>query len=260
MLKTNRKKNQTGIALITVLVFVLLSMLLALWASKTSFFAEMIVSNDADYQRTFEAAQALIQDAELDIQNQNADGSPCTAIKCREVAATSNSNIPLIPITGQDLRFLISDLSLKTSQEGCSHGLCAKRFVEQDFWNSTATLEKMAKNNVGARYGDYTASTTNKGSNPILAEKNTSTKGGWYWIEILCFSGGCDDTSNSMQSVDGLIVDETTGKKANTLKFNLSPNAVYRITALAYGLKQGTRVVLQQVYVPSRSEANIKTD
>lgn len=28
----------------------------------------MVVGNDADYQRAFEAAQSLIQDAELDIQ------------------------------------------------------------------------------------------------------------------------------------------------------------------------------------------------
>ena len=47
---------------------VMLSMLLALWGSRTALFNELIVGNDADYQRTFEAAQALIQDAEFDIQ------------------------------------------------------------------------------------------------------------------------------------------------------------------------------------------------
>ncbi len=42
-----------------VMVSVMLSMLLALWASRTSLFNEMVVGNDTDYQFAFEAAQAL---------------------------------------------------------------------------------------------------------------------------------------------------------------------------------------------------------
>ena len=52
--------RQRGIALFVVLVFVMLSMLLALWASRTSLFNEMVVGNDADYQRAFEAALPCI--------------------------------------------------------------------------------------------------------------------------------------------------------------------------------------------------------
>ena len=61
--------RERGIALFVVIVFVMLSMLLALWASRTAIFNEMVVGNDADYQRAFEAAQSLIQDAELDIRS-----------------------------------------------------------------------------------------------------------------------------------------------------------------------------------------------
>ena len=60
----NSRKNQQGISLYVVIVIVLLSMLLALWASRTALFNEMIVGNDADYQRAYVAAQAMIQDAE----------------------------------------------------------------------------------------------------------------------------------------------------------------------------------------------------
>src|SRR5256885_8542923 len=56
----------------------MLSMLLALWASRTSLFNELVVGNDADYQRAYEAAQALLQDAELDIRGEKADGTVCT--------------------------------------------------------------------------------------------------------------------------------------------------------------------------------------
>ena len=60
-LRTPYRTRQRGISLFVVIVFVLLSMLLALWASRTSLFNEMVVGNDADYQRAFEAAQALLQ-------------------------------------------------------------------------------------------------------------------------------------------------------------------------------------------------------
>ena len=49
----NSRKNQQGISLYVVIVIVLLSMLLALWSSRTALFNEMIVGNDADYQRAF---------------------------------------------------------------------------------------------------------------------------------------------------------------------------------------------------------------
>ncbi len=62
-----RPRNQQGIALYTVLIIVVLSMLLALWASRTAWFSEIVLGNDVDYQRTFEAAQAMLQDAEQDL-------------------------------------------------------------------------------------------------------------------------------------------------------------------------------------------------
>ena len=42
------RPRQQGVALFVVIVFVMLSMLLALWASRTSLFNEMVVGNDAD--------------------------------------------------------------------------------------------------------------------------------------------------------------------------------------------------------------------
>lgn len=83
------RRFQNGVALFTVIVFIMLSMLLALWASRTSLFNEMVVSNDADYQRAFEAAQALLQDAELDIRGENPDGSMCVGAGnvCRTATA-----------------------------------------------------------------------------------------------------------------------------------------------------------------------------
>lgn len=80
----DKHKSQHGVALFVVIVFAMLSMLLALWASRTSLFNEMLVGNDVDYQRAFEAAQALIQDAELDIRGENPNGTACSSANCRE--------------------------------------------------------------------------------------------------------------------------------------------------------------------------------
>ena len=245
--------RQQGIALFVVIVIVMLSMLLALWSSRTSLFNEMVVGNDADYQRAFEAAQALLQDAELDIRGENPDGSACTDTACRDNISAAYK----IPLDPAEVTPLLAELDTKDTK--CSHGLCVKRAGRQDFWNypnsSTPTtpsaaadeisLEKMAAANVGARYGEYTGAKAGSDSapaNPILADKSTADRGGWYWIEILPY----DESSKN----SGLIVSDTTGTPTiNLLPLNLKPNVAYRITALAYGRKPGTMAVLQQSYV-----------
>jgi type IV pilus assembly protein PilX len=247
-------RAQRGVALFVVLVFVMLSMLLALWASRTSLFSEMVVGNDADYQRAFEATQALLQDAELDIRGETANGTPydpafCVADICRK------TTIDKIPIEAKEVSELLSDLETRPTR--CRNGLCAKRVGRQDFWNFTGTatppadasrgevpLSSMTSPSVGARYGQYTgASYTNTAatpSNPILADRSANDKGGWYWIEVLPY----DDSSKN----SGVI----TGISQNLLPLNLTPSVVYRVTALAYGRKPSTMVVIQQTYAPQK--------
>ena len=243
--------RQRGVALFVVLVFVILSMLLALWAARTSLFNEMIVGNDADYQRAFEAAQALLQDAELDIRRESPDGlTACTnpdPNKCRD----TNPGAYKIPIKGEVTQ-LLDDLNQQPTK--CKDGLCTKRAGRQDFWNTTSAtvlaagevkLSDMTKPNVGARYGQYSGATVgdpsdpDKTANPILADTSADDRGGWYWIEVMQYD---ESAKNS-----GLIVGGTNTD--NLLRLNLEPNVVYRITALAYGRKPGTMAVLQQTYV-----------
>lgn len=224
-------------------------MLLALWASRTSLFNEMIVGNDADYQRAFEAAQALLQDAELDIRRESPDGlTACTAANCRDNIAAAYK----IPVAGEQATELLDQLNLQPTK--CLSGLCTKRAGRQDFWNTTSAtvlaagevkLSDMTKPNVGARYGQYSGATVgdpsdpNKTANPILADTSANDRGGWYWIEVMQYD---ESAKNS-----GLIVGGTNTD--NLLRLNLDPNVVYRITALAYGRKPGTMAVLQQTYV-----------
>lgn len=243
-----QRQNQRGIALFVVIIFVMLSMLLALWASRTAWFNELVVSNSADYQRAFEATQALIQDAELDIRGETPDGKLCSAPPCRAFNAAALQ----FPSEGKDINPLVTALNGIT--EKCKDGLCSRRTGRQDFWNYTSEsptpsdlqageveLEELIKN--GARYGQYTGaelgdSADGKPANPILADR-TDGQGGWYWIEVMPYK--------SSEGAD-LIVDTSS----NQLTLNLDVYVVYRITAIAYGRKPGTLAVLQETYARQR--------
>lgn len=245
-----RHPRQRGVALFIVIVFVMLSMLLALWASRTAWFNELIVGNNADYQRAFEATQALLQDAELDIRGEAPNGAPCTAQPCRAFIPSALQ----FPTESKDINSLITTLNGIT--ERCKDGLCTRRTGRQDFWNYTkktspapsdlqageVTLDDLTKIDVGVRYGQFTGAqlgSSEKPANPILADR-TDGQGGWYWIEVMPYSEKAK-TAN-------LIVDTNT----NQLALNLDVYVVYRITALAYGRKPGTLAVLQETYARQR--------
>lgn len=231
--------RQRGISLFIVIVIVMLSGLLALWGSRTALFNEMIVGNDADYQRAFEAAQALIQDAEFDIRGERPDGTACVPDGakpeiCRVSDATANK--VWIPTEDKEIGDILSTLDATTTK--CINGICLKRTGKQDFWNDPTTMSSMMAAGVGARYGQFTAAEVGDKSNPILKINSSAkpTEGGWYWIEIMPYDNNAGNT--------GLI---TNG--SNNLSLNLLPSLAYRITAVAHGLKPSTRVVLQSTFV-----------
>lgn len=241
--------RQQGVTLFVVIVFVLLSMLLALWASRTALFGEMVVGNDADYQRAYEAAQALLLDAELDIRGERPDGKACAGILISSMSDTvcRRGTTTKIPVETAELPAFLAKLNKEPTR--CRNGLCTKRAGRQDFWNTTATkpekmnageirLTELAASGVGARYGQYTGAQTgdtSKPANPILQDRSSASAGGWYWIEVLPY----------VDSKFGLI----TNAASNQLELaGLAPHAVFRITAIAYGRKPGTMVVLEESY------------
>ena len=242
--------RQRGVALFIVLVLVVLSMLLALWASRSALFNQMIVSNDADYQRAFAAAQAMLQDAELDMLRTKPNGEPCTKTASKpKVCRASGVEYP--PQGSEEIAPLIAKLS-GIADTQCKDALCAKRGTDpahrgQDFWNNEALMREMQKNGVGARYGEYTGSVRssntaelNAAGNAILNQTGEGNVGAWYWIEVLPYSDAAGNSS--------LIA----GSSHNLLPLSADPLVVYRITAIAYGRKNGTRVVLQQTFVPQK--------
>ncbi|MDR3017577.1 MAG: pilus assembly protein [Delftia acidovorans] len=238
-----RPHRQQGIALFIVIVLVLLSMLLALWASRSALFSEMIVGNDADHQRAFEAAQALLLDAELDIRGEGADGSACVPAADRPLVCRRDAAVAQFPLEAKEVQPLLTLLSTQEPTR-CRNALCAKRTGRQDFWNNSdgskgPTLAQMMDTLAGARYGQFTGAATGDKSNPILADTRTPESGGWYWIEVLPHD---PNAANA-----GLVANGTA-----LLPLHLTPQVLYRVTALARGRKPGTQVVLQQTYARQR--------
>lgn len=232
--------HQRGVALFVVVVFVLLSMLLALWSARSSFFNELVVGNDADYQRAHEAAQALLQDAEREIEMSSENppkplgGSACGGDVCR-VTHTYKLNSD---------NLLASLMGLTTETTGCSKGICVRRSnSKQDFWNDETALADFAKTGVGMRYGQVTGAAVAGKGNPILSDITADNRGGWYWIEVF----------KNIVEQPGLVVDKDRFVQVREDR-DKGDVIVYRITALAYGRKPGTMVVLQQTYLDQRDD------
>lgn len=222
-------------------------MLLALWAARSALFNEIVVGNDADYRRTFEAAQAMLQDAEFDIRGVKPDGAPCTLVSgdidvCRPppqpAVAPATVGTPgaevYFDIETKDLENLLSTVETKQPTTKCYKGICQKRAGAQDFWNDSTTLSAMIAKDVGARYGQFTGATADATANPILAEK-TAGKGAWYWVEVMPY------VDPNVSLLDNMPPGSNVERFAPTRK----KLYVYRITALARGNKPGSEVVLQ---------------
>lgn len=240
---TSQYKNQKGAALYVVLITILLAMLISVWAARSAFFGEMTVSNNADYQRALEAAEALVQDAEFDITGSAA--GTCIKITASPKVCRTGSTQKL-PIEGKDTIPLLNALNTPTTK--CIDALCAKRTLVQDWWNDPATFNAMQA--VGARYGEYTGAQAKNDSNgaisnPILA--NTSSgRGGWYWIEILPYNQNAENSSlitGTTTNSGGQTV--TTGAGDSILSVNAEVPVIYRITAIANGLRSNTRAIVQ---------------
>lgn len=245
--KTLRFRNgctggERGIALFVVIVFVMLSMLLAIWAARSSLFNEILVGNDADYQRTFEAAQAMLQDAEFDIRGVRPDGSSCVLVSGKTDVCRVGTAV-YFDIETKDLGNLLMTITTNNSTVNCYQGVCTKRAGAQDFWNDSATLTNMIATGVGARYGQYTGADATATANPILAETN-SGRGAWYWVEVMPYM----DPNISLMS----------GMPPGSNVARLAPASdklfVYRITALARGNKPGSEVVLQSTLSIQKAE------
>lgn len=219
--------HQQGISLITVLVMMMLSLLLVLGGSRVSLLNERLSGNSTDYQRAYEAAEALMSDARLDVA--------CMTGACANRAGFTQ-------FTCDTAQFLDLETTLSGSDPPCADGICMDLGTESDgnpatsFWNNPDRWTTFTSDNRGAQFGQYTSTaiTAAQAVNPLLVDRS------WYWVEILRFGAGSGGGR--------AVVSEQSFIGQNTLTPISGCSFVFRVTAAAQGRRNGTTAVLQSLY------------
>lgn len=213
--------QQRGVALLVVLVFVLLSALLALGSARSALINESLTGNMTDQQRAFMAAEALLLDAQETVTKQllsnaasAADGLPNT------------QGLRFLPQSPAEFAWFVIALEGQNAQLPCVKGFCS---LPPDpasplghWWADQARLNAMW--GVGATYGQFT------GAKPVTSQ--AALANGRFWVEVYRYSPSLGSVARPPDD---------------------SHPFVYQLTAVAKGHKPGTRVVLRSVFVPSSS-------
>jgi len=228
------RAHQQGLSLVVVMVALLLSTLLGLWAARAALFNERVTGNDSDHQRALEAAHAMVRDAEFDIRNQRPDGSACDSAGytgCRRGAAEKSTGPAFFPESTADFEVLENSLASRTPS--CRSGVCIATQVKTGFWTTPAGAQGLdAMKKVAATYGQYTGAVAGDLGNPLLKTGSSGAKA-WYWVEVLPY-----DTSAAV-----------AGSTAHAYAPDSQSPYIYRITTVAQGLKKGTQATVQSTFV-----------
>lgn len=225
MTNSPQAHKQRGVSLIIVLVFLLLAIISVLGAFRVGFLNETMVGNEADMSRTQAAAEAMIRDAEQDIRTGRIGGGGA---------------IPWFPRSSAEYDDLADLVTAADPVDFCVNAICVP--PDMDALQGIENIPSAA--NKSARYGQYTRlaptpAATPLDTNPILTI-TTAGLGARYWIEAFRY----DNTPSS------------AGHPSAVIKPDSTKNITYRITALAIGQKQTTRVVLKTIFVPYPASQN----
>ena len=254
-MKTRLLPLQHGISLLTVMVILLLSSIAVLGSFRVAHLAQIMQGNDSDYERAFAAAEAVLRDAEIDVRGrlppynfQHSDGqagAPCLpaaldVVGCRQLGAQQ----PWFPQSSSEfdeLRDLIDSFASANNGVRCRQGICIPQNINAP---ANTAQQLVAMRPFGACYGQFTRRglPPDNGlgdTNPSLVvefdgNRNCTQARAWYWVELFRFN-----TSVGLP-----------GGAANLPTPELNRNFLYRITAVAQGLREGTQVVLQSIFIP----------
>lgn len=219
------RQRQRGISLFTTLVMLLLTMLLVLGALRLSLFNESVVGNQADAQRAYASAEALLRHAEEDIRK---NGLECSAdlASCRFPRDMEDFSMDALLMQGT--------CGEATNNKG---GVCFPLSPDdRKFWADYImttppgqTEAPAMRQQTAASYAAF-ASTAKSGD----ANLSLSAERGQYWVEVFPYNIA---SSAQFDSSHYPIPDP-------------SYPFIFRITARAQGLKPGTVSILRSYYVP----------
>jgi len=202
--------------------------------------AEGLLGYSSDYARTFAAAQALLRDAEADIEG------PRSATPADLFAGSA----PWFPQTDHEFNVLSDRLPnmpglSRVAGVRCVQGICIPQQLG-DWVGPDSDLSNMIPG--GACFAQFSRplerrTFSQRTLNPVLhtdtrAPAPCRTARAWYWVEM--FRYGADYGTDPSR-------DKPPHPASRPAP---APALLYRITALAQGMRTDTRVVLRTLYMP----------
>ncbi len=133
---TSTKSRERGISLVIVMMFLVILSMLGVTALQTSTLSSKVARNQLDRTLAFQAAEAALRDAELDLKNKKFDKTT----SC--VAGATGCRVILISNRGQNFG---NDTTGNPSANRCKLGLCATDNLiagAPPFWEDRARWEK----------------------------------------------------------------------------------------------------------------------
>ena len=249
LLAQARRNRQRGVSLFITLVMMLLALIIVLGALAVSNLNESLVGNQSDAQRAYGAAEALLDAAQRDIR---LNGRYCTGALGQN--GTNNTIVPgaatpltcttRYPTDGDasrvDYMQILSSTSMVGAIDTCATNATFRGVCISDSPTNTAFLTS-AINNGGAQNGLTNGATYTQSGDPDYASgvnvgsiSTALANGGYYWVEIFPYNV----MSMALTGAGGVAVPDGTYPY------------VFRITAIANGLRGTTVSVLRTYYVP----------
>jgi len=196
--------KQQGASLIVSLLMLVAVLLLGTSAAQIALQGEKASRNERDRQIAFQAAEAALMDAELDIEN-----SP-SALQSRSAQFSKNSTFGF-PAEGED--------SCGAGIENRNLGLCKAAWEGSvPVWQTVDFLDDDSVTTHSVPYGKFTGQVFQTGKGSL------SSKSPRYVIELMSYNKPGESAEKDHKSY------------------------FYRVTAIGFGTRDLTQVVLQTFY------------
>jgi type IV pilus assembly protein PilX len=262
--------RQKGVSLFVVLVILLLALVVVLGALAVGNIHESAVGNQADHQRTYAAAEALLNAGQQDILLNNGLycqsgglGESGTNNTLKQSSGAASECVMRYPANATDYMQLINNSSFIGGLNHCGstdtfRGVCISESPTKNTFTTTAVNNggaQVLSNGAGyhqfsatldaVKWGGDTQIGVDAGSKTSLTLGDgsaTQNFRGVYWVEIFPY--------NSMSAAI------TGGMPANVPVPDSMFPFIFRITAMAQGLRGGSVAVLRMYYVPYPCTSN----
>ncbi|MDR2838548.1 MAG: hypothetical protein LBV49_08340 [Azonexus sp.] len=251
--------RQRGVSLFIVVIILLLSLIAMLGVLQVANLNESLVGNQSDQERSYAAAEALLNAAQRDILLNNglycesesgAFGSAGTNATLKQGTGAAPACTVRYPADNAGYMEMLTTESIIGGINKCAaatnaayKGVCISSSPTQEKFLAAKIDNDGAQTLTnGAAYNQFTASLSDvdwgpdaKAGEATLALGTGNFKGA-YWVEVFPY-----------HALSGALGD---GVPANVPAPDGTYPFIFRITALAQGLRGGTVSVLRSYYVP----------